>query len=212
MLKSRAAKEAKALQCRGEAHQDAPHSELPWVCRSSSPAFPQPRNCWGKINLPPKEINVLGLSLSSYTHIGNLAKRACCCKLPARTAARTSKLLYFHHPGQTMIFYIQNAGGAGSMSQTGLSEGEGLIKWLGLSLKWHNVLSSILNRKHRWTQHTNLELLFIPEFVQSTRKQKQKASCFTKARTPLAFSHCSGSVMLLLTRGRWRLVLWLKEQ
>lgn len=49
--------------------------------------------------------------------------------------------------GEIMILYTQKPGEAGNMSQAGSSEGEGLIKWLGLSLKWHNILSSILQPK-----------------------------------------------------------------
>lgn len=114
--------------------------------------------------------------------------------------------------GQTMILYIQKPGGAGSVSQAGFCEGEGLIKWLGLNLKWHNILSSILQLKAQADSTHKSWVIVYSKSCESTSKQKQKASCYTEARTPLTFSHCSGSVTLLLNRGRWRFVLWLEEQ
>lgn len=156
MLKSRPAKEAKAMQCacRGEAHLNAPHSMLPWTARNSSPsAHPCPETAETGLTHTLKK-QICCFHSSPATHILKILineqvinflqepltvrQSYCTCTSPVVVG---EVLL-----GQIMIFCIQEPTGVGSLSQACFSdlEGEGLIKWLGLSLKLHPALSSTL--------------------------------------------------------------------
>lgn len=117
-----------------------------------SPCPPPPRNCWNRINPPPKGINLLLSFLSSRAHIENLDKWTG-YKLPTRTTDHTSKLLYLPHAGGGGNHCWDRPWSSPSKSQQGLEACpkhvsqllmEGLIKWLGLSLKLHPALSPAL--------------------------------------------------------------------
>lgn len=73
------------------------------------------------------------------------------------------------------------------MSQAGFSEGEGLIKWLGLSLKWHNILSSVLQPKAQVGSTHKSQISVYSKSCAKHKKTEAKSSLLHQSKSSSDF-------------------------